>query len=215
MISNTGDFKVHIESIIKKVRKVIGWLLRSFMNRTLSFLKKMWITIIRPLIDYGSQVWSPSEGPLMDRVEKLQYDYTKLCPEVRNMTYENRLKLFGISSLQRRFERYKIFYLWKFSHGLIPDCGVIIENSKQDRGGLKFLIKRTDKSKVGKLREQSFQISGPRIWNSLPCFIQNSGAESKDQFKKALDSYLRNLPDCPRMGSTTWSKNSLINLLGP
>ena len=98
---------------------------------------------------------------------------------------------------------------------MVPDCGVRIENLKTDRGGLKFHIQRTDKSKAGKLRDQSFQVSGPRIWNSLPCFIRNTGAETKEQFKKLLDGYLRDLPDCPRIGSTSWSKNSLIDILGP
>ena len=110
-MSSNADFNAHINDVIKKTRKVIGWVLRSFMNRSLAFLKRMWVTIIRPLIDYGSQVWSPIEGVLLDKIEKLQYDYTRLIPEIRNLNYEERLKKLGISSLQRRFERYKIFYI--------------------------------------------------------------------------------------------------------
>ena len=92
IVSNNAEFLEHIDLLIKKVRKVIGWILRSFLNRSLEFMKRMWISIVRPLIDYGSQIWSPQEGPLMDRIEKLQYDFSKLIHEIRNMSYEMRLK---------------------------------------------------------------------------------------------------------------------------
>ena len=86
-LENTGHFNIHINNIIKKVRKIIGWVMRSFFNRSIPFLKKMWVSLIRPHIDYCSQLWSPGEGPLLDSIERLQYDYTKLSPETRNLTY--------------------------------------------------------------------------------------------------------------------------------
>ena len=52
----------------------------------------MWVTILRHITDYGSQVWSPLEGVSMDKNEKLQHEYTKLIPELRNLSYEDRLR---------------------------------------------------------------------------------------------------------------------------
>ena len=175
----------------------------------------MWVAIIRPLIDYGSQVWSPTEGTILDKIEKLQYDYTRLIPEIRNLTYEDRLKKLGISSLQRRFERYKIFYVWKILQEQVPSCGITIRSEKLSRNGLKLNIDRTDNSRIGRLRDQSFQYSAPKIWNSLPIYIRNLETDSKAAFKTALDGYLRDIPDSPRIGSSPWVKNSLVDILGP
>ena len=85
---------------------------------------------------------------------------------------------------------------------------------KNSRNGLKFEIQKTEKSKIGKIRDQSFQVSAPRIWNSLPIFIRNLETTSKAEFKTALDSYLRDIPDIPRLGYSTWAKNSLVDIMG-
>ena len=92
----------------------------------------------------------------MDRIEKLQYDYSKLIPEIRNMSYEMRLKKMNLSSLQRRFERYKIFYTWNIIQGIVPEFGLKIGSMKNSRNGLKFEIKKTEKSRIGRIRDQSF-----------------------------------------------------------
>ena len=90
----------------------------------------MWVPLVRPHLDYCSQLWTPGEGPIMDSIEKLQYDYTKLAPEARNLTYSERLKMFAITSLQRRFERYKILYVYKIQNNLVPNCGLKMSSDR-------------------------------------------------------------------------------------
>ena len=174
----------------------------------------MWVTLIRPHIDYISQLWSPSEGPLMDSLEKLQYDYTKLSPQTRNLTYEARLKMFAITSIQPHFERYKIMYLYKIHEKIVPSCGIYPSSDRNSRGGLKFKVPLTKKSAIGTIMDQSFQISGPKLWNVLPVFIRNIMGENLARFKSELDEYLSNLEDIPRMGSSKLRCNSLIDILG-
>ena len=105
-LCNDGYFSIHMENIIKKVRRLIGWVLRSFMDRSINFMKKMWNAIIRPHLDYCAQLWAPPEGPLLDNLEKLQYNFTGLIPELRNLEYCDRLKKLGMYSVQRRLDRY-------------------------------------------------------------------------------------------------------------
>ena len=58
-MSSDGSFSYHIEELVKKVRKKMGWICRSFMSRDLLILRKVFISQIRPLIDYCAQVWAP------------------------------------------------------------------------------------------------------------------------------------------------------------
>ena len=106
-------------------------------------MQKMWTTIIRPHFNYCSQLWSPPEGPTMDKLERLQYFFSGLIPEIRNMTYEERLKKLKISSLQRRYDRYRIFYMWKIKNRIVPNCGVFESTGFDSRQGWKFKIPKT------------------------------------------------------------------------
>ena len=212
-LENNGSFDLHIENIVKKVKRLTGWVLRSFVNRTLPFMRKMWTTIIRPHLDYCSQLWSPPEGPTMDKLERLQYFFTGLIPEIRNMSYEERLKKLKITSLQRRYDRYRIFYMWKIKNGVVPNCGIFESTGSNSRQGCKFIIPKTPNNKWGRLKDRSFQVMGPRCWNSLPCDIRNSKETEFLLFKKEVDEYLETVKDQPRVGSTVHSKNGLYDII--
>ena len=53
-VSCDGSFSDHIEHICSKVKQRSGWILRSFSNRTPSFMKWVWSVYIQPIIDYCS-----------------------------------------------------------------------------------------------------------------------------------------------------------------
>ena len=139
-ISADGSFNVHIYNVIKKVRQKIGWMGRSFYSRDINFMRKLFTTVIRPNLDYCSQIWAPREGPLMDALEKVQKDFTRLIPELRHLSYSDRLKKLRITSLQRRYDRYRILYTRKILMGLVPDVCIGIRKDASARNGLKFEI---------------------------------------------------------------------------
>ena len=196
LMSRSGDFKEHIDFVIKKVRKLIGWVCRTFSSRNISFMRQIYVSILRPHIDYCSQLWGPGEGPQLDRLEKLQSYFTRLVPSIRNLTYTERLREMNISSIQRRFDRYRIIYVRKILLNLVPNPGISIRRESHERQGIQFEVNtmRTDP----KLKSDSFLIRGPLTYNSLPEDLRSLN-ESIDSFKKNLDEFLRIIPDCPRI----------------
>ena len=66
----SGNFIDHINNVIKSVRRRVGWICRTFMNRTINFMRSIYISLVRPSLDYCSQIWGLAEGPLMDKLEK-------------------------------------------------------------------------------------------------------------------------------------------------
>ena len=60
-----GTLEDHVTEVIKKVEKRIGW-----VCRPVSFMRHMYISLIRPYFDYRSQLWGPPEGVVRDRLEK-------------------------------------------------------------------------------------------------------------------------------------------------
>ena len=97
------SYKAHVNEICKKVKKWIGWILRSFKCRKLKFIKHIWKMYIMPIIDYCSQLWAPRNGGLLTKLEKLQKDFFGRIPEIRNFNYWEQLKITKMFSISRWF----------------------------------------------------------------------------------------------------------------
>ena len=196
-LTDNGAFEEHIEKVCKKVRQKSGWLFRTFYSRDTQFLKQLFKSLIQPHIDYCSQLWAPLEGPNLEKVEKLLRDFTRRIPELRGLNYWQRLEKLAMNSEQRRLERYQIIYVWKIIHGLVPNCGIEWTGCEERRGRLCQIRKFKGKSSVQNLRRQSFQVAGPKLWNSLPKNVRNFKG-NQDEFKRKLDQFLTKVPDEPK-----------------
>ena len=57
----------------------------------------------KPHMDYCTQLWMPKEGPYLDKIEKIIYNFPKIIPEIRNLDYLERLARLRIQSTQKRY----------------------------------------------------------------------------------------------------------------
>ena len=68
---------------------------------------------------------------------------------------------------------------------------------------------------VGTLKEQTFQVNGPRLWNTIPNKIRNKTQCSMDEFKMDLDVFLSSVPDEPKISGqvplNAENSNSLLH----
>ena len=114
------------------------------------------------------------------------------------LNYWERLKSLGMNSVQRRMERYQILYTWKIIEGLSPNCGVNW-SPVEERNGRQCAIPATNKgnASVKSMRNQSFQVAGPRLFNCLPKYLRNTKNSSIEEFKEKLDAFLTRVPDEP------------------
>ena len=199
IMQNDANFSEHIERVCSKVRHKSGWMFRTFYCRQGWFLRHMWNSLIQPHIDYCSQLWAPSGGEELQKIEKLLKDYTSRIPEVSTMTYWERLKKLKMNSQQRRFERYKIIYVWKTLENLVPDANLLVAKDETSRVGRKCKIPAL-KLRERKKREQSFQVAGPMLFNCLPKEIRNMTGCGVNEFKENLDKLLQTIPDEPKIG---------------
>ena len=200
ILSDTGKFEDHVEHVEKKVRQKIGWVLRTFYCRRPEFMKTLWKTLILPHIDYASQLWMPIKSMQIQKVEKLQKDFLRRIPMLRTQNYWQQLNTMKMISIQRRLERYRIIYMWKVLEGSVPNCGV--EVKEEGRTGRRVNLPKIETkaaADVKALREQTFQVNGAQLFNSLPVSIRNMTKCPIDDFKEKLDKYLEKVPDEPRM----------------
>ena len=196
-LTDDGGFGEQIEKVCKKARQKSGWLFRTFYSRNTHFLKQVFKSLVQPHIDYCSQLWTPLEGPNLEKVEKVLRDFSRRIPELKGMNYWQRLERLAMNSEQRRLERYQMIYVWIVIHGVAPNCGIIWSECEERRGRLCEVRKVKGKSVVQNLRRQSFQMAGPRRWNCLPKNVRNFRGSQTD-FKQILDQFLTKVPDEPK-----------------
>ena len=179
----------------------MGWICRSFYTRRTHFMKQLYKSLVIPHLDYCSQLWMPVEIFQIEQVEKLQRDFFRKVPELKDKNYWEALKQMQMLSVQRRMERYRIIYCWKILNGLAPNCGLEeVENSCETRQGRRIKVPNNKSTaETEKLRQQSFQFNGPLLFNTLPAKIRNMKKCLVEDFKTELDKYIETIPDEPKI----------------
>ena len=155
-------------------------------------------TLVIPHVDYCSQLLRPTNPKGIETIEK---DFFNRIPAIRHMNYWDQQKHMKMLSLQRRLERYRILYTWKILEGQVPNCGVSVKVEGGRVGRMCTIPRRNTQARVAvqTIREQTYQVHGPRLYNALPAHIRNMTKCPLDEFKMALDVFLETVPDEPRV----------------
>ena len=184
-------------------------------------MKTLFKSLIVPHVDYCSQLWMPIKSTSIQTIEKLQKDFFNRIPAIRELNYWERLAKLQMNSQQRRFERYRILYIWKVLEGLVPNPGVLTSDPGP-KGRLVKIPSLCSKSsaRVRTLREGSLSVHGARLFNALPQSIRDFRSCDIIQFNEKLDCFLSKIPDHPKIGTlvpdccdyiTAQPSNSLID----
>ena len=99
LVDHKLSFKEQRDSVLRKAKNKAAWVLRTFKCRKIGIMRKLWRALVQPHLDYACLIWSPvGEIREVSRMESVLKDYTKKCKEIRNETYEVRLRKFGLMS---------------------------------------------------------------------------------------------------------------------
>ena len=182
-----------------------------------------WKTLVIPILDYCSQLWSPHKQGDIQLIEDVQRCFTRKIPIHGRKCYWERLRSLRMYSLERRRERYKIIYVWKMLENLVPNLSTEhnrIKSKMSSRHGRLCVIpsvSKTASARVQTLREGSLCVNGPKLFNILPPSIRNITNVGVDTFKKKLDEFLAAIPDEPQSPGYTSSRradtNSLVDMV--
>ena len=96
---------------------------------------------------------------------------------------------------------YRIIYIWKILEKKVPNCGVELKEPNERLGRLCALpaLNKKAPEKVKTLRENSFQVQAPKLFNSLPKKLREKTNCSVEEFKEDLDKFLEKIPDEPKV----------------
>ncbi len=84
-----------------------------FHHLTPTVFLRAYIALVRPVLEYCIQAWSPTTLGDMAKVENVQRMATKLVPVLRSFPDEVRLAILGLFSMKRR--RLRGDLIWVFT----------------------------------------------------------------------------------------------------
>ena len=117
LLTNNLSWSPHIVNICSKARKVLGLLYRRFYgyadNDT---LKQLYLSLVRPHLDYACQIWDPHLAKDKVQLENVQKFACKLASRQWDAGYQELLDLFELPTLEERRLELKLGLLFKMLH---------------------------------------------------------------------------------------------------
>ena len=169
----------HIEIITKKARQVCFALFKSIKSRNPSIFIQMFKTYVRPILEFGSNVFNPFLIKDIDAIEKIQINFLKIIykrsnpkifvknPTERPPPYDELLQMYNLETLELRRLKSDLILFHKFL------CGSI----KMDSNNTFTYLPSKTRGEMYKIvvpcvltpiRHNSFFVRVPRIYNKLP-----------------------------------------------
>ena len=200
IVAASTDFHEQILSVCKRARDKTNWIYRSFYSRDVQFLSFMWKCYVQPILDYASQLWSPTKQLEIKMLEDIFRNYSARAQQdnLENLDFWTRLSRYKLRSQQRRSERFIIIYTWKVLEKLVPNCGLKwYSNEKSGRSCVIPTTVSKSSDRVKSLKLSTYQTRGPKLYNALPFSLREITGSSVNVFKNSLDKYLDMFPDMP------------------
>ncbi|XP_054283676.1 uncharacterized protein LOC129000724 [Macrosteles quadrilineatus] len=121
----------HIAHITTKASSLLGFIFRSTRNFNSPFtLITLYKSLVRPLLEYGSIIWSPFQKNHVSQLESIQTRFIRMLGPRLGFTYrttpvDDVEKSFDLLPLSLRRHHADIFMLYKLVNGFV-DCPNIL-----------------------------------------------------------------------------------------
>jgi len=96
-----------------KANQMLGHIKKSFARFDRKLFRSLYLTIVRPLLEFAVPVWSPILKSDCDSIERIQHRATKMVASIRNLPYERRLKVLDLTTLVERRKKGDLIQMYK------------------------------------------------------------------------------------------------------
>jgi ribonuclease P/MRP protein subunit RPP40 len=181
------NFEEHMSLKINKANAIMGMIRRSFTFLDCHLFRKLYITFVRPHLEYAQAVWSPHLVKHVNMIENVQKRATKLVDGLSDLDYPERLKKLDLPTLIYRRARGDMIELWKHFHTYDKASlsNRLQPHNRESRIHDYQLVWNKPKDGIRGLQANSFYFRTIKTWNNLPKDVVN--AKDIDNFKRLLD----------------------------
>ena len=187
LIDSKLTFHEHCSTTAAKANKLLGMFRRSFKYVNTDMILRLYKTLIRPVIEYGNVIWGPHYIMDQQAIENIQRRATKLIPELKYDSYQDRLYKLSLPSLVYRRQRGDMIFLYQLTnqHFNINVNNFFKYQTSNVTRGHQYKIYKPHATRH--CRAHFFTHRTINNWNSLPANVVESS--TTNSFKNLLDIY--------------------------
>ena len=174
-ISSDLKWESHVNNIKLRAFQRCYLILRSFSSKNIWTLLGLFKTFVRPILEYGSIIWSPQFAKDINSIESIQRYYTRRifrrC-KIPYQSYSDRLQKVKLRSLEYRRLEIDITMVYKIIHNLVDvpfenffEFYTTPYNTRRHKWCLKL------KRSVSRHQDSLFSRRIITVWNKLPSQI--------------------------------------------
>ena len=188
IVDSSLKFHTHVSTVVRKASGLANQLLRSTVCRSTEFMVTLFVSHVRPIIDYCSTVWNLGYIGDLKSLESVQRRWTKQVVGLESLDYPTRLSRLNLFSIKGRLLRADLIKVWKIFHSEV-DVGLMTILERQFHGATRgHQLKLSVPVCRSELRRRFFGVRVVPLWNSLPAPVAE--ASSIGSFKSRLDGLL-------------------------
>ena len=190
-ITSDLSWTKHIQLIASKARRLVGLLYRQFYHCSdTSTLRKLYISLVRPHMEYACSIWDPFSAKDRDILEGVQRFAGRVCLKNWNYGYPEMLNLLSLPTLETRRKVAKLSMMYKIVNNLVvfPESSALLQPLNNPYC-TRFTHNLSFSNFQGRTSRflYSYFPSTLTLWNRLPYSITSS--PSVPSFKHSLNNY--------------------------
>ena len=180
-------WKNQVITASNKANQMLGRIRKSFARFDRKLFRSLYLTFVRPLLEFAVPVWSPKLKSDCDSIERIQHRATKMVASIRNQPYESRLKSLDLTTLVERRKRGDLIQMYKIMHNIdkVDKSNRFHIITNQVRGHCFKYFKEITRQQH---RDNFFFNRTANLWNALPNEIVQ--APTVNSFKAGIDCWM-------------------------
>ena len=128
------NFSNHCQQKVNSANKTLRYIKHTFKHIDEDIFMLLYRSMVRPILEFSSCVWSPFLKYNIDSLERVQRRATKMVPSLQNLTYQQRLEKLDLETLSYRRSRADLLEAYRIInniHTLDKSCHCSICPNKQ------------------------------------------------------------------------------------
>lgn len=129
------NFNAHVTMTVNKANGILCFIKRWAKEFNDPYVtKKLYISLVRPILEYASVIWDPQYNVYINKIESVQKQFLLFClrtlrwnPDIVLPPYRSRLALLSLSTLKTRRIISNIMFFLNLIHGNIDSSNLLAE----------------------------------------------------------------------------------------
>ena len=176
LIKNNLSWKDHVNSLVEKAQRRLNILARYKYTLPRAVKERLYITMVRPILEYGDVIYDAAPLSTVNLVERVQRRAALICTGAyRHTETQALLRELSWQPLSTRRHTHKLTLFYKIYHHIYPNY---LYNLIPPRQETHYNLRRRNELRLPHNRLQStnnsFFPSTAKVWNVLSPPIKNS-----------------------------------------